>query len=156
MGKRVLVAVDMHSVSEASILYGIELAARTDSSLALIAVSFSTSLEKSSVSETPGQDAWMDRAVSESQERSVSLEIFVTSGRFFEEVTRFVRSQPAVQFIVMAGPKDRKGKGNSKFATALKCLHEEFEGEILLVEKAGQITRVRDLYLQSSTREISV
>lgn len=156
MGKRVLAAVDIHSVSDASILYGIELAARTDSSLALIAVSSATSLEKSTISETPGQDTWMDRAVSESQQRGVSLEIFVTSGRFFEEVIRFVRSQPAVQFIVMAGPKDRKSKDNSKFASALKRLHEEFEGEILLVEKAGQITRVRDLYLQSSAREISV
>ncbi len=77
----------------------------------------------------------------------MNLEIFFASGRFFEEVIRFVRTQPAVQFIVTGAPKNREGKDGYKFASALKQLHEEFEGEILLVEKAGQITRVSELYL---------
>lgn len=77
----------------------------------------------------------------------------MTSGRFFEEVSRFVRSQPAVQFIVMAAPKGTETRGGDKFAAALEELHQQFEGEILLVEKAGQITRVSDLYLQSSLQE---
>jgi hypothetical protein len=162
MGKRVLVAVDLHSASEASISYGIELAARIKSSLALIAVSPSVSPKKSTTSGASHQNIkndrsqWMDRALAESQRRAVSLEIFVASGRFFGEVIRFVRSQPAVQFIVMAAPKARESKEGSKFGAALKHLHQEFEGEILLVEKAGQITRVSDLYLQSSTQETSV
>jgi len=155
MGKRVLVAVDLHSVSEPSISYGIELAARIESSLALIAISSSTSAVKS----TPraiAQDKWMERAVAESQQRAVSLEIFVASGDFFEEVIQFVRSQSAVRFIVMALPKKTKGKDGNKFASEIKHLHEEFEGEILLVEKAGHITRVCDRYLQPSAKEISV
>jgi len=155
MGKRVLVAVDLHSVSEASIFYGIELAARIDSSLALIAISSSTSAVKSTPREI-AQDKWMERAVAESQQREVSLEIFVASGDFFEEVIQFVRSQSAVRFIVMALPKKAKGKDGNKFASEIKHLHEEFEGEILLVEKAGHITRVCDRYLQPSAKEISV
>jgi len=155
MGKRVLVAVDLHSVSEASIFYGIELAARIDSSLALIAISSSTSAAKSAP-RAIAQDKWMERAVAESQQRAVSLEIFVASGDFFEEVIQFVRSQSAVRFIVMALPKKAKGKDGDKFASEIKHLHEEFEGEILLVEKAGHITRVCDRYLQPSAKEISV
>jgi len=161
MGKRVLVAVDFHAVSESSILYGIELAARIESSLALIAVSSSPSSKRSIVSnsshgaEQNAQDDWMGRAMAEGQRRSVNLEIFVTSGRFFEEVIRFVQSQPAVRFVVMAPPREGSGKEGSRLASALKRLHEEFEGEILLVEKAGQVTRVSDLYPHRSKRETS-
>ncbi|MEJ2717491.1 MAG: universal stress protein [Deltaproteobacteria bacterium] len=159
MGRTVLVAVDSVSASEASIFYGIELAARMKSLLLLIAVSSPGSPRKSQGSDVArryvdgGTESWMDRALAESQQRGVTLEIFVASGEFFEEVTRFVESQPAVQFIVMAAPKERASKGRSKFASALERLHQEFEGEILLVEKAGRITRVSDLYLKSSAQE---
>ena len=159
MGKPVLVAVDAASASEASIFYGIELAARMKSLLLLIAISPSESRRRSRGLDGAaryvdgGRNSWMDRAVAESQQRGVTLEIFVASGTFFEEVIRFVRSQPAVQFIVMAAPRDRGNMGSRKFASALERLHREFEGEILLVEKAGRITRVSDLYLQSSARE---
>ena len=159
MGKRVLVAVDTASASEASILYGIELAARMESLLLLLAVSSSSSPRGSKGSDgwqgkgDEGRESWMDRVVAESQERGVNLEIFVAPGKFFEEVTRFVQSQPAVQFIVMAAPNRKRSKGNRSFASALEQLREEFEGEILLVEKAGRITRVSDLYLESSAQE---
>lgn len=159
MGKRVLVAVDTASASEASILYGIELAARMQSLLLLLAVSSSSSPRRSKGSDgeqgkkDEGRESWMDRVVVESQERGVNLEIFVASGKFFKEVTRFVQSQPSVQFIVMAAPNRRRSKGSRSFASALEQLREEFEGEILLVEKAGRITRVSDLYLESSAQE---
>ena len=159
MGKTVLVAVDSVSASEASIFYGIELAARMESLLFLIGVSSPGSPRRSHGSDVAprhvdgGTEIWMDRAVAESQQRGVTLEIFIASGEFFEEVTRFVASQPAVQFIVMGAPRDRAGKGRSKFTSALEQLHQEFEGEILLVEKAGRITRVSDLYLKNSAQE---
>lgn len=162
MGKRVLVAVDSYSACEASISYGIELATRMKSAVALLAVSFSGPPRKSTGSATSPrcadvrEDRWIDRVVAESQQRGVNLEIFVASGRFVDEVTRFVRSQPAVQFIVMAAPKDRENKSGSRFFTELERLHQEFEGEILLVEKAGQITRVSDLYLQGASQETQV
>lgn len=162
MGKRVLASVDLHSVSEAAILYGIELAARIQSSMALIVVSSLESTRESVGSGASrrslgrGRHKWMDRAVAESQEKGVNLEIFVASGRFFEEVTRFVRSQPALRFIVMAAPKDKDGKNATRVASELRRLHQEFEGEILLVEKAGRITRFSDLHLPSSARESSI
>jgi hypothetical protein len=162
MGKRVLVAVDLDSDSHASILYGIELAARIESSVVLIAISSPASPKKNPASEASrphvgtGRDEWMDRVVAESQRRAVSLELFVASGRFFDEVIRFVRSQPSVQFLVMSAPKQRQRQDGSKFAAALKCLQQEFEGEILLVEKAGQITRVSDRYLRTPARGTSV
>jgi hypothetical protein len=152
MGKRVLVAVELHSVAEAPILYGIELASRIKSSMVLVAIDSSECAKKPLLSQASrkvaeiGGEAWMDRAVAESQNRGVNLEIFFASGPFLEEVIRFVRSQQAVQFIVAAAPKNRDSKDGNKFASALKHLHEEFEGEILLVEKAGQITRVSKLY----------
>jgi len=162
MGKRVLVAVDSYSASEASISYGIELAVRMQSSLALLAVCPPGSSRKAAQTDASlqcddvGQDKWMDRVVAESQQKGVGLEIFVATGRFLEVVTRFVQSQPAVQFVIMAAPKDRESKPGGKFSFSLSRLHHEFEGEILLVEKAGQITRVSDLYLQSSAQETQV
>lgn len=162
MGKRVLVAVDLHSAPEDSITYGIELAVRIKSPISLIAISPSRSHGKSAARLSSsrhtgaGDDKWMDRVLAESQQKAVNLEIFVASGRFMDEVIRFVRSQPAIHFIVMAAPKGKNSRDFSKYTYALKQLHEEFEGEILLVEKAGKVTRVSDLYVQSSTRENSV
>ncbi len=162
MGKRVLVAVDLDAESHASILYGIELAARIESSVVLIAISSPASPKETSASGASrphvgtGRDEWMDRVVAESQQRAVSLELFVASGRFFDEVIRFVRFQTSVQFLVMSAPKQRQGEDGPKFAAALKRLQQEFEGEILLVEKAGQITRVSDRYLRTPARGTSV
>ncbi len=154
MSKRVLVPVDMNSVSEASIGYGIELAARIRSSVSLIAISSAKSTDSTMVQEIARE--WRDRAVSESQNRAVTLEIFVTSGDFFREVIRFLRSQPAVQFIVLGLPGKTRGDDDSRFVSQLKRLHEEFDGEILLVEKAGHITRIFNRYLHHSVKGISV
>ncbi len=156
MGKRVLVAVDFPAASESTILYGIELAARIESSVVLIAVAQASPQKKTAQPEASRQalnglsQEWMDQALSESRQRAVALDIFITAGRFFEEVILFARSQPGVRFIVMAAPKDRGGKDGSKVASGLKRLRQEFEGEILLVEKAGEIARVSDLYLDNS------
>ncbi len=162
MGKRVLVTVDINSVSEASILYGIQLAERTGSSMVLLAISLSRSTGKSDASPLStrdldgGRNGWLDRALALSQQREVGFEIFFTSGRYWDEVMRFVRTQPSVRFIVMAAPKIKERLESAEFATSLKLLHLEFEGEILLVEKAGEIMKVSDLYLQSSERETSL
>ena len=152
MGKRVLVELERHSISKEPIFYGIELASRIRSSVVLIAVSSPESSRKPSLSEArsgvteKGVESWMDGAVAESQKRGVNLEIFFAFGQFYEEVIRFVRSQPAVQFIVTAVPKKKERNDGNKVASALKHLHEEFEGEILLVQKAGEITKVSELY----------
>lgn len=158
MGERVLVAVDSHSTSDASLMYGIDLAARMGSPLLLIIVSTRSSSESRGSMASPqdldvGRDGWMDRAVEVTQQRGICMEMFVAVGRFLDEVTRFLRSQPAVQFIVIAAPEGRQGKAGGGFASALRKLCHEFEGEISLVEKAGQVIQFSDLYLQRSFQE---
>lgn len=162
MGKTVLIAVDVDSTAEASIRYGIELAARIKSSLVLLAVSAPQPKDKRkgrrAIPQGLGSDQceWRDLAVTESQHKGLDLEVFVTTGRFFEEVIRFVRSRPAVQFVIIAASRQGKGEEKSMFSMELEHLHQECESEILLVEKAGQVTRVSDLYAQRSEKENSV
>jgi hypothetical protein len=162
MGKRILVTVDINSVSDASILYGMQLAERIKSSMVLLAISLSRSTRKCGASPMShcdingGRNEWLDQVLALSQQREIGLEIFFTSGRFLNEVMRFVRSQPSVRFIVMAAQLVKERLENADFAASLKRLHTEFEGEILLVEKAGEIMKVSDLYLQSSERETSL
>ncbi len=159
MNRRVLVAVDLDSPAEFSISYGIRLAARTKSSVTVIAVSTSgletkSSSEPRAISEcSRHQLAWLNEAIEESRKRDTDIEMFVTSGDFFDEILQFVRSKPIIQFIVL---------DESNFAEAdvheinggLRRLRKAFEGEILLVKRAGAVTHVSDPY--GSARGISV
>jgi nucleotide-binding universal stress UspA family protein len=161
MGKRVLVAVDLSSSSDSSAFYGIQLAARINSPLALIVISPSRRRGRAGIAQIQtthmdrGKNPWIDKVVDESQRAGVSLEIFIGSGPFFEEILRFVSSQPSVQFIVMAAPAEASLESGATFASELKRVREAFEGEILLVQKAGHVTRVSDFNLQNSVRETS-
>ncbi len=153
MGKKVLVAVNPDSVAYHSIFYGIQLAARIDSPLSLIVVSSSKSLSNITGSKVVTQDfdssqcPWLDRVLNESQQAGVKLEIFFSSGDLIDELITFVRSQPSIQFIVLASPQDSGAKEGSSPGPQLRRLHNEFAGEILLVQKGGHITRVSDLHL---------
>jgi hypothetical protein len=153
MGKKVLVAVNPDSVAFHSIFYGIQLAARIDSPLSLIVVSSSKGPSKAGKSRVVTQDfdssqcPWLDQVLTESQEAGVKLDLFFSSGDLFDELITFVRSQPSIQFIVMASPQDSGGKEGSGLGPQLRRLHSEFAGEILLVQKGGHITRVSDLHL---------
>lgn len=161
MGKRVLVAVGLDSTIDHSITYGARLAARIKSSMALLAVSPSETTGQGRPSPMREADLhdqkypWLDQVLEESQREGVNLEIFLAGGVFVEEVLRFVQSQPSVQFIVMAAPKDLGNDESSEPNAALKRLHQEFDGEILLVQKAGDITRVSALHPRNSERETS-
>ncbi len=162
MGKKVLVAVDMRSISEATILYGIELASRIQASVILgVIMPEPTSTKKSGAGgKSSGpiipQGAWMDRAVEESQRHAVGLEIFVAASDFFEAIHRLIQDRPTIGFVVIDAPKTLAGKQASQFSSALNRLHKDFEGDILLVEKAGKMTPVSELYLHTTTRENSV
>ncbi len=153
MGKKVLVAVNLDAVAFHSIFYGIQLAARIESPLSLIVVSSSKGPSNSKGSKVVTQDfdssqcPWLDRVLSESQKAQVKLEIFSSSGDLFDELIRFVRSQPSIQFIVLASSQDSGGKEGASLGPQLRRLHSEFAGEILLVQKGGHITRVSDLHL---------
>jgi hypothetical protein len=151
MNRRVLVAVDLDTPAEFLISYGIRLAARTKSSVTVIAVSSSRLGRKSStalqtISDfSHDQPAWLNEAIEESQKRDTNVEMFVTSGDLFDEVLQFVRSQPIIQFIVLDESNLGGGDAN-KFGQGLRRLRKEFEGEILLVRRAGDVTHFSDLY----------
>lgn len=161
MGKRVLVAVSLDSSKDHSIAYGTRLAARIKSSMALLAVSSAGARgqdQPSRIREADLRDRrypWLDQVLEESQREGVKLEIFLAGGNFFDEILRFVQFQTSVQFIVMAAPADLGIDDGSEPNAALKRLHREFDGEILLVQKAGDITRVSDLHPRNSERETS-
>ncbi len=151
MNRRVLVPIDADSPAEYSISYGIRLAARTKSSLTVIAISSSRVGAKSSTSllaisnSSHDQLNWLNEAIDEGQKRDVKVDVFVTSGEFFNQVLEFVRSQPIVQFIVIDESNLVGGEAH-KFSRGLRRLREEFEGEILLVKRAGDVTHFADIY----------
>ena len=153
MGKKVLVAVNPDSVAYHSIFYGIQLAARIDAQISLIVVSSSKGQNNPGGSKGITQDfdssqcPWLERVLNESQQAGVKLEIFFSSGDLLDELIRFVRSQPSIQLIVIASPNNSGGTLGSTLGPQLRRLHNEFEGEILLVQKGGHIIRVSDLHL---------
>jgi hypothetical protein len=160
MNRRVLVAVDLDFPAEFLISYGIRLAARTKSSVTVIAVSSSGLGTKSSTAPQTISDygrhqpAWLTEAIDESQKQDTNVEMFVTSGDFFDQILQFIRSQPIIQFIVLAESNLAGGDDNNKFGQGLRRLRKEFEGEILLVRRAGDVTHFSDLY--GSARGIRV
>ena len=162
MGKRVLVAVDSNSSFEGSVIYGIQLAARIESGLVVIVGSQQRDEKYPDASQIRLKDLdttqheWLEHAVDESLKQSLSIEIFITAEKLFEEVARFVQSQPTIQFIVLAAPTRKDGPDASNFKASLMRLHTAFEGEILVVEKAGQVSRVSDEYTQSSAKGNSI
>ncbi|MDA8408080.1 MAG: hypothetical protein M0T73_14640 [Deltaproteobacteria bacterium] len=151
MGKKVLAAVDLNSITDSSPLYGIQLAARTQGAIVLMVISTSKQTKRHGRATVSSGDiddnlnGWFDKLVDQSQQNGVAMEIFFASGDFFEEITKFASFNPSVQFIVMAAPKEFNAADNSAFVEDLKLLREKFEGEILLVQKAGHVTRVPDL-----------
>jgi hypothetical protein len=159
MNRRVLVAMDLDSPAKFSISYGIRLSARTKSSLTIIAVSSSKLRRTSSTSSlrisdcSNDQRTWLNEAIDEGQKRDINVEVFVTSGEFFDQLLQFIRSQPIIQFIVL-NETNLPGEDAYKFGEGLRHLRQEFEGEILLVRKAGDVTHFFDLY--GSARGIRV
>ena len=160
MGKKVLAAVNLNSITDSSALYGIQLAARIQGAIVLIVVSTAKEGKRHDRAMVPVSDiddslnGWLDKIVDQSQQAGVFMEIFLASGDFFEEITRFASFNPSVQFIVMAGPEGPNSVANSVFGADLKMLRERFEGEILVVQKAGHVTRVPDLRSKEPSREI--
>lgn len=151
MGKKVLAAVDLNSITDSSPLYAIQLAARTQGAIVLMVVSTPKQGKRHGRATVLASDiddnlnGWFDKLVDQSQQNGVAIEIFFASGDFFEEITKFASFNPSVQFIVMAAPEEFNAADNSAFVEDLKLLRQKFEGEILLVQKAGHVTRVPDL-----------
>jgi len=147
MMKRMLLAVDLHSPSSRAASYAVQLAARLGFSLVLMAVSPSSEghlrREDISLEKLPKrQRTWLHKVVEQSQQERVSLEIFLSLGPFYEEVFRFVRSQPAIHIIVMGAPEKRRGAHHPKSPSPLRILQGFFEGEVLLVQRQGEVMRL--------------
>ncbi len=160
MAKRVLVPIDLARPTPWAAFYGAHLAARLKSSMTLMAVSPENGDRlKLEPAQPPlaglsqGQRLWVDQVVGQCQREGVSIEIFFSSGPFFEEIIKFIRSQPAIQFIVMGVPNSMPQKNYQALAAALKLLHQEFGEEILLVREKGEITRLAHLRSQNPGRE---
>jgi hypothetical protein len=95
---------------------------------------------------------WLGKVRERCQQAGVPMEIFISSGPFYEEVLRFANSQSSVQFIIMglAGdfPQER-----TECSPLLASLHRQFEGEVLLVRVQGKVERLADICRQNFTRE---
>ncbi len=144
MVKRVLVPIDLQNPTPWAALYGVQLAARLNSAMTLMAVSpqGGEGAPLSLAGLHGDQRLWVDQVMNRCQVEGVNLEIFFSRGTFFGEISRFIRSQAAIRFIVLGVPDHLSPKGYQAFSAALKQLHEEFGEEILLVREKGEITRL--------------
>jgi nucleotide-binding universal stress UspA family protein len=157
MKKRVLLAINMEAPARWAAPYAVQLAARLSLSLAVMAVfpPKPGSLANGEISpEVLEEDTrlWLGKVRERCQQEGVPMEIFVSSGPFYEEVLRFSNSQSSVQFIIMgvAGdfPKERM-----ECSPLLESLHQQFEGEVLLVRVQGKVARLADICRQNISRE---
>jgi hypothetical protein len=157
MAKRVLVALDLDSLASWAAYYGMHLAARLNSPMALMVVA-------SQCGESPGaplaldglkeeQRFWLDQVMGRCQREGVSTEIFLSCGSFFEEIIRFVSSPAAAQFLVIGVPRDSLKKDYRIWLPALERLHQAFPGEILLVREKGGVSRLAEYQRQNPGRE---
>jgi nucleotide-binding universal stress UspA family protein len=151
MSKKVLLAIDLHSPGTWAASYAIQLAARLQASLILMAI-----LPEPPAGANPGapevlmedlkeeQRLWLGQVREESQREGVPLEIFVSAGAFSREVLRFVSSQSGIRFIVLGLPGGFPPKERQAEAVVLRTLKRIFTGEILLVPGQGQIQRLTE------------
>ena len=157
MKKRVLLAIDMAAPAVWAASYAVQLAARLELSLAVMAV-FPVkpgSLANGEISpEVLEEDTrlWLGKVRERCQQEGVPMEIFVSSGPFGEEVLRFSNSESSVQFIIMGLAGDFP-QGGMECSPLLKSLHQQFEGEVLLVRVQGKVARLADICRQNLTRE---
>jgi len=157
MKKRVLLAIDMEAPAGWAASYALQLAARLNLSLAVMAVfpAKPGSLADGEISpEVLEEDTrlWLGKVRERCQQEGVPMEIFVSSGPFYEEVLRFSNSESSVQFIIMGLAGDFP-KEMMECSPLLKSLHQQFEGEVLLVRVQGKVVRLADICRQNLTRE---
>ena len=151
MNKRVLLAIDLDVPDSRAASYAVQLAARLKLSLMLMAVL----PPRGGDPVDPGdislgglkeeQSLWLGKVRERCQQEGVSLEIFLAAGAFCDEVLAFARAQSALQFIVMGWPEDSRRDRYPGCIAALKSLHQQIGGEILLVRGQGKVTRLTDL-----------
>ena len=157
MKKRVLLAIDMQAPAVWAASYAVQLAARLGLSLAVMVVSppppgSGTNGEISPDVLEEDTRLWLGKVRERCQQEGVPMEIFVASGAFSEEVRRFSSSEVSIQFIIMGVAGDFP-RGLMECSPLLQSLHQQFDGEVLLVRVQGKVARLGDICRQKLTRE---
>lgn len=151
MRKKVLVAEDFQAPASWAVGYAVKLAARLRSPLVFMGVAppgntdpdGGSSLIPENLDEASRQR--LESVVRQCQEEGVDLEIFLASGRFFQEISRLLESTKHFRFMVVGVPCSASARELEAFSGALKELRRLFPGEILLVREQGKLTRFSDL-----------
>jgi nucleotide-binding universal stress UspA family protein len=150
MKKRVLLAIDLEAPASWAASYAVQLAARLELSLMLMAILAAPrrrpAAEKKILSMAglrEEQRLWLGKIRERCQQEGVEVEIFISAGPFCEEVLRFAQAQSALQFIIMGFPGDAHG-GLECSPMALESLRRQLDSEILLVRGQGKVMRLTD------------
>jgi hypothetical protein len=159
MKKRVLLAIDLEAPASWAASYAVQLAARLELSLLLMAISPAPrrlgpdkkALSMAGLREE--QRLWLGKIRERCQQEGVEVEIFISAGPFCREVLRFAKAQSALQFVIMGFPQDQPAGGQECPPAALQDLRRQWEGEILLVQGQGKVMRLTDNYGQQQERE---
>jgi nucleotide-binding universal stress UspA family protein len=151
MKKRVLLAIDLEAPASWAASYAVQLAARLELSLVLLAV-----LAAPRRRPDPGkkvlslaelkeeQRLWLGKIRERCQQEGLEVEIFISAGSFCQEVLRFAQAQSALQFIIMGFPGDGPAGGLECSLADLQDLRRQLEGEILLVRGQGRVMRLTE------------
>ena len=172
MKKRVLLAIDLEAPASRAASYAVQLAARLELSLILMAIlapprrrAAATPPTVSMAELQEEQRLWLGKIRERCQQEGVEVEIFISAGSFCQEVLRFARAQSSLQFIIMGFPGDvqadggrgrppHQGEGGQECTpSALQNLRRQLEGEILLVRGQGKVMRLTDNSGQQQGRE---
>uniref|UniRef100_A0A7V4GA69 Universal stress protein n=1 Tax=Desulfobacca acetoxidans TaxID=60893 RepID=A0A7V4GA69_9BACT len=150
MQPKVLVALDFLAPAPWAVVYAVKLAARLGFPLVFMGV------ESAAVADMMGSGAALlenlegahkrrlDEVMRQCQEEGVVLEILLSAGSFFQEISRVVDSPGNFQFLVLGVSQDGPVREMEGFSAAMKDLRRRFRGEILLVREQGKVADPAD------------
>lgn len=160
MKKRVLLAIDLEAPAFWAASYAVQLAARLELSLILMAILAPPRRQATSAQQAVSmaelreeQRLWLGKIRERCQQEGVEVEIFISAGSFCQEVLRFARAQSSLQFVIMGFPGDVQAGGQECTPSALQNLRRQLEGELLLVRGQGKVMRLTDNSGQKQGRE---
>jgi nucleotide-binding universal stress UspA family protein len=150
MKKKVLLAIDLEAPASWAASYAVQLAARLELSLLLMAIAAprqKAAAEKKALSMAglkEEQRLWLGKIRERCQQEGVEVEIFISAGSFCKEVLRFAKAQSALQFIIVGFPGEAPADDPECSRAALQDLRRQLEGEILLVRGQGSVMRLTE------------
>lgn len=151
MQLKVLVAIDFNAPALWAANYAVKLAARMKLPLIFLGVLPPEMAERES-----GQGYYptnipaayrqrLEEVVRLAQREEVNLEVFVSSGSFFEETQHFLTGPQRFKFCILGLPPEASSEAMDPLATALKELRRSFTGEILLVREQGKLAPLSEI-----------